>query len=218
MSRFPTIPINPMMGPDRELGMTTHKATENRSGPQRVHKRWIPIAGGIVLGLLVLWFVWGSRGDSQRSSPYQPALAAAPGYQMVNVTEPGGVVDGLRKNVQVLIEKRPCTYTLLGWSDAGLLYYHATCGNSIGLWSVDPSDSPQAQRASFVPASLHASQLARSDALDRLRAPGVRPARSEPPTRDVYLRDYNQSPDGEWLAVVARHLYGPEDVLLVSRE
>jgi hypothetical protein len=45
----------------------------------------------------------------------------------------------------------------------------------------------------------------------------VRPADAEPGVRGLKVRvDGLASPDGRWVAVVVRHVYGPEDVILVG--
>ncbi len=52
---------------------------------------------------------------------------------------------------------------------------------------------------------------------DLVRAEGVRPIIEEPNARRVYLQEGSLlSADGYWVALVARHLYGPEDVVIVQ--
>jgi len=143
---------------------------------------------------------------------YAPALNAAPGYQTLWVTEPT-LWEGLTKRAQVTLEQRPCIYNLLGW-DAETLYFQAACGAGEQVWRYQPGAGRSAEPVRETPSAL--SRIKQS-ALEVVRADGVQPAHLEPSTRAVKLRGEGlASPDGRHVAVIARHIYGPEDVLVIA--
>lgn len=145
---------------------------------------------------------------------YQPALWAAPGYQSEWVTNPG-FFGGIIKAAQNVVEQRPCEYELLGWSADNRLYYRAVCGAETQVWQYAPGGRPL--RASDIPADLSVSTLSKHTAVKMLRT-GVKPAVYEEPTRRLLLKsDGFISPDGEWTAVVTQHLYGAQDVVLLTQ-
>ena len=58
---------------------------------------------------------------------------------------------------------------------------------------------------------------AHSQVLELVRSPLIYPPEAEPSTRSISVRDNGlASPDDRWVALVARHIYGPEDVIVVS--
>ena len=60
--------------------------------------------------------------------PYQPAVAAAEGYEMFTPTQPG-LLNGAVKRAAMISERPACTYNLSGWSDDNVLYYEFTTGH-----------------------------------------------------------------------------------------
>ncbi len=159
--------------------------------------------------LAILAFPWFYR--------YQPAVVAAPGHEM-HVPTQTGLLDGVVKRAQVATEIRPCTYTLLGWSAEGVLYYQADCrGEKSQLWAYDPEQERLPRKVNEAPANL-TQGVPQVSAREQVRAPGVYPPAMEPYARDVYVRGLHlASPDGRWVAVVARHIYGPEDVVVLTQ-
>ncbi len=149
---------------------------------------------------------------------YQPALVAASGYAMRVPTQPG-LFDGVIKANQSAAEIRPCTYTLVGWSADTTLYYEAQCGSGpTQTWAIAPDREMNARLVTTAPNDLLA-EPAPISVFDLVRAAGVSPATEEPNARRVYLREGSLlSPDKTWGALIARHLYGPEDVVLVKSE
>ncbi len=165
--------------------------------------------GLLLLSLLaILAFPWLYR--------YQPALVAAPGYAMRLPTQPGWL-EGVVKWNQVAAETRPCTYALLGWSQEAVLYYQADCkGTPLQVWAIAPDREASARPFGSAPLQLVAER-APVTITDWVRAGGVWPPNEEPNARRVNLREGSLvSPDGRWVALIARHVYGPEDVVLVS--
>ena len=162
----------------------------------------------IIMVLAILAFPWLHR--------YQPAVVAAPGYEMQVPTQPG-LLGSVTKSAQAAAEIRPCEYTLLGWSIDGMLYYRETCGWGVQIWAYDPVTDSRPRQVAEAPSNL--VQEARGVwELDGIRVPGV-PPKGEPHTRSVVVQGQGMaSSDGRWVAAVVRHLYGPEDVVVLSSE
>ena len=190
------------------------------------------LASGFGIGLALVALIWGRPRWGTRVllilmvlailafpwlQDYRPAVVAAPGYEMRWLTQPGRL-ESVVKSAQAAAEIRPCGYTLLGWSADGVLYYQETCGRSIQIWRYDPEQADPPQAADEVPTELF-KDVPRVPVLNLVRALDVRPLEEEPNARRVALQQpYLASPDGRWVAVVVRHLYGPEDVLVLAVE
>ena len=59
--------------------------------------------------------------------------------------------------------------------------------------------------------------MPRESLLEWVRSPRVWPADAELNVRRLEVRvDGLASPDGQWVAAVVRHIYGPEDVIVVG--
>ncbi len=148
---------------------------------------------------------------------YEPAVIAAPGHDLRWPTEPG-LLDGVIKRIQITLERRPCTYTLLGWSADQTLYYQSVC-NSTGaqVWAYSLVQQASAQPVTAAPPNLSVDLRPHSQVLELVQIPSIYPPEAEPSTRSISVRDHGlASPAGRWIAIVARHIYGPEDVLIVE--
>jgi hypothetical protein len=166
--------------------------------------------GVLVLTLLaILVFPWFFR--------YEPAVAAAPGYTLRWPTEPT-LLAGVAKRAQIVTEQRPCTYALLGWSANASLYYQATCNNGLDqTWAYNPNTSMSTLQVTTAPTDLSIDIRTHTQVLDLVRVTSIYPPEAEPSTRSISVRDNGlASPDGRWVALIARHIYGPEDVIVVS--
>jgi hypothetical protein len=204
--------------------------------PYYLASRYFFSNAGVYLALTVITLVlavgalkWGYPGRVARISAlaivvavlafplfhrYTPPLSAAPGYEMHVVTQPA-FLEGVVKMSHVVSERRPCEYTLLGWSEDNRLHYQADCGD-VAHWRYDPVTGRQ-ERTTAVPTGLNQTLVSEKDVLAMVRADGVRPKEYEPTTRPIYVRSQGHvSPDGQWTAVITRHLYGPEDVVVLS--
>lgn len=146
---------------------------------------------------------------------YQPALSAAPGVEEIWVTKPG-LPAGYLKTGQIIIEYRPCTFELLGWEDDSL-FYQSNCRETIRFWQYKVGQSEEPKAVTAVPANLTQTVVPNHEALEMVRAYGVRPVDKEFVTRRILLEgDGLASPDGQWTAVIVQHLYAPQDILLVT--
>ena len=147
---------------------------------------------------------------------YRPALVAATGYRMQLVTDPG-FWGGIVRASQNLIEQTPCEYELLGWSADGKLYYQATCDGETQIWQYSPARPGSCTRVSGVPAKLSASTISKDAVLEMVRASDVRPEEYELATRRLLLKSQGVvSLDGYWTAIVTQHIYGTQDVIVLT--
>lgn len=146
---------------------------------------------------------------------YQSAVVAAPDYEMRWPTRPS-LLGGVAKRARTFAEGRSCEYALLGWNAEGHLYYREACeGQAARAWAYSPEGDEQPQQVTRAPADLMQSPVPRASLLEWVRAPGVDPAETE--VRHLLVRrDGLASPDGKWVALVVRHIYGPEDVIALS--
>ena len=156
---------------------------------------------------------------------YQPAVEAAPGVELRIVEKPG-LLEGAVKQCQIEGDLRgACQYEPLGWADAQTLVYRKWCGGDYTEEGWQPGDPqpPQAYNLNTNEVTPFDGDL---DALsDETCAPGlcVSPALAErtyfPPLYYLpgHFGDPLVSPDGRWVAFTARHVYGPEDLLIISK-
>lgn len=158
------------------------------------------------------------------AGPYQPAVQAAPGAELRQVEQRGwlaGVVKGLQAGAEV----RPLVYEPLGWADEQTFVYRTWRGagyDRTGAWQ---DGAPGPALAYDVAANASRPWDGALDGLYRAPCPGgacVRPLLTkyyQPADRLYFVGRYEEvlpSPDGTWYAFVARHVYGPEDLLIVG--
>jgi len=145
---------------------------------------------------------------------YQPALSAAPGYEMMFVTKPRLWENPIRV-WQRVTEQRPCEYQILGWSADNRLYYKATCGTETQVWEY--SLNRESSQTASLPNAAIQNTLSKGNVLDMVRAAGVWPREYEPETRPLLLKSEGYpSPDGRMIAIVTQHVYGPQDIVILS--
>jgi hypothetical protein len=132
-------------------------------------------------------------------------------------TQPGRL-EGVAKQARVLTEARNCEYVLLGWNAQGRLYYTEPCTDrNPQVWTYQPDQAGSPRPVTGAPTDLSQMTIPRGAILERVRAHSRRPAHTEPDVRRLEVRQSGlASPDGRWVAVVVQHIYGPEDVILLS--
>ena len=92
-----------------------------------------------------------------------------------------------------------------------------TCNGSDQIWLYNPSTSTNAMPITTMPTDLVTDVRVHSQVLELVRIPSIYPPEAEPSTRSISVRDNGlASPDGRWVALIVRHVYGPEDVIVVS--
>lgn len=174
------------------------------------------------LALAVAALVWGRPGWPGRIAlavgllgiialpavfRYEPAVDVDPGYVMRVPTEPG-LLAGVVKATQTGAEVRRCEYELLGWSGSeGALYGEEVCGGRTVSWAYWPASDDYVREVPTIPEDLVGEQVT--------ELPGVHSVLAGAESL-VVLQPVLRSPDGERHAFVARHIYGPEDVVVVS--
>jgi len=157
--------------------------------------------------------------------PYEPALDPAPGVTMQVVTQPRNPVESFVKMAYVLSEDVPCEYDLLGWSAENQLYYRRQCGVAEDIWFVHPdrADAPVPMNGLSndirpKPSPLRQEEALREQVLEMVRADGYK-ASDERSYREIMLREGSlRSPDGQWIAAITQHIYGPQDVVLIRAQ
>ncbi len=167
--------------------------------------RWVVV----VVAVAVLAFPFACH--------YRPALEAAPGYVMLHATAPG-FPGGVAKSARNFAELPACTYTLLGWDETGALYYEERCGDGGRVMRYNP----QHPEAGSVPVvgdtpALSLLPVPRDEALAMVRA-RVWPKEDEAAARRLSLEAAARSPDGRWTAMLVHHVYGTQDVLVLSAQ
>lgn len=145
---------------------------------------------------------------------YHPALMAAPEHSLYNMTDPGWL-NGRIKTVQAIIEKTPCSYTLLGWQDEESLYYEADCAGGSQLWQYLVSAN-RSEKITAVPPELYTEMVPATDITEGVLA-DIYPRELSTVSRETFIvGDVLPSPNGRFIALISRHVYGPQDVLLLT--
>lgn len=156
---------------------------------------------------------------------YQPVVKAAPGVELRLVDEPG-LLDGVVKSCQAAAEISGCQYEPLGWANAQTLVYRKWCGGHYDETGVWHAGSPGAPLLYDVRTGRSGVSLADHAPSHETCAPAVcvSPMLAGggyfPPLHYLpgHFKDPVISPDGRWVAFTARHVYGPEDLLVISND
>jgi len=156
---------------------------------------------------------------------YRPVVKAAPGIELRLVERPG-LLAGVVRSCQAAAEVPGCQYEPLGWADAQTLVYRKWCGghyDKMGVWHPGDSQPPQAYHLDTGEVSPYDGDL---DTISRetcLPSLCVLPAlaKREPFEQGYHPGQYEDviiSPDGRWVAFTAEHVYGPEDLFVISND
>ena len=149
--------------------------------------------------------------------PYQTAVQPAEGYSITSPTRPRFLGHSLR-NLQVLGEVTPCSYQLLGWKEQNL-FYEEICSAKSSMYQFNPQ-TEQTIRVNDIAAieNVYISPTAHTEILAQFQTKGIKPYEAELATIELSVRGTALlSPNNEWLATLARHVYGPEDILVVTQ-
>ena len=122
------------------------------------------------------------------------------------------------KHAQMWMEIVPSKYTLLGWDGEETFYFREEPKDGTQrLWAFKPGEGERPRQVAETPADLR--EGARVSMLDRVRAPGTFRPEDEPSVRAAHVRGSGlESPSGHWVAAITRWVYGPEDVVVISKE
>lgn len=147
---------------------------------------------------------------------YQPAVLAAPGHELILVTAPDTFCKQVRRQSDVWWEIRRCEYELVGWDENETLFYNEQCGElPVQLWADNPDNLSTPAPVETPPETLYPI-VSYPDAIDYVRADAYPPSAEESVRALSFRKPWIISPTGRWVAAVARHVYGPEDVIIVS--
>ncbi len=199
------------------LGWSMQSAIHLRGNVSRLPQFYL-----LVLGVVcVLGFAW--------LHPYEPAVRPARNAQLQMVEAPDWVMGVVRRN-WVSAEIPGCAFEALGWADANTLVYRKWCGGFF-----DPDNHYAWKEGTPTPPRLYQvdtkTDLAYTGDLTALSRDTcsywscVRPLvdkdyllSSSPSARYPAIpNDSVVSPDGKWIAFRARHVYGPEDLLVIGK-
>lgn len=145
---------------------------------------------------------------------YKPAVVGDPKYALIRVPTQPGPLAGVTKAMQAGAEVRRCDYKLLGWSEQDALFGEEVCGSHHRFWVYWPMSDRRLQTVSVVPVDLFRQEVSR----EQLRAEGISSCVPLDDTLRIVVREPGlSSRAGWWYAFVARHIYGPEDVVVMMR-
>jgi len=145
---------------------------------------------------------------------YKPAVVVNPDRVQINVPTRPGPLNGVVKAMQVGAEVRRCGYKLLGWSEQDALYGEEICGMRHRFWVYWPISDRRLQTVSTIPTNFFQQEVSR----EQLLAAGIHSAVPQDEALRIVVREPGlASPEGWWYAFVARHVYGPEDVVIITR-
>lgn len=166
------------------------------------------------IGQIALWLSILAVVGIPAARWYQPAVTVAGNQVVARVPTQPGLIRGVVKAVQSGTEVRRCEYELLGWSEQDALYGEEVCGDRRRLWVYWPMSDRRLQTVETVPDDLTGEPVTREQLVEAgvtARMPG------DPELRIVVREPGLASREGWWVAFVARHLYGPEDVVVLMQ-
>jgi hypothetical protein len=140
---------------------------------------------------------------------YRPAVVAHPGVTMRVLTLPT-IWENPARGFSVGAEVQRCAYALRGWDDDSNLYYTETCRQQVSEWRYSPATDTRTRLSSSLPDDMHQQTVGRPVSCVTASIPG------DPQLRLSVREPVLRSPDGAWDAFVAKHVYGPEDVVVIA--
>ncbi len=160
---------------------------------------------------------------------YRPAVNPAPTARLQVVQEPDFLTGIVRHN-QVSAEIEGCAFEALGWADANTLVYRQWCGgyydpNNHYAWKDGAPTPPRAYRVDAKADLPYTDDLALVSRETCAYFSCVRPllakdsvhTSSPSPRYPAAQDDPVLSPDGKRVAFRAKHVYGPEDLLVIGQ-
>lgn len=159
-------------------------------------------------------------------APYQPAITARPDAVLRWVNAPSGRLDALARSLQSMAEQRPVVYEPLGWADDQRFVYrerHDARFDRSGAWHEGTPGPLLAYDLESGTSALWAGALEDLVAQPCAVSDCVAPLAERYYAHSGWLYlpgNYNavlSSPDGRWVALVVRHIYGPEDLVVIGR-
>jgi hypothetical protein len=146
---------------------------------------------------------------------YHPAVTVNASQVSVHLPTQPGPYARVVKATQASVELRRCAYKLLGWDERDALYGEEICGTRHRYWEYAPNSDTCLRTVAAVPSDLFRQEVNRQV----LSTLGVRSRLPSPYDERLHIvvpEPGLTSGQGMWIAFVARHVYGPEDVVVVS--
>ncbi|MHB0870948.1 MAG: hypothetical protein ACYC5J_16055 [Chloroflexota bacterium] len=145
-----------------------------------------------------------------------PLFSAADAYLWAGVAVAGLLLFALRRG-QDFMDMVPCRHTLLGWDSEEVLYYREeSMAQPSRIWAFAPGREQQPREVVAAPSDLVADGEQPS-VLEWVRSSTSRPEH-ESNDRRIKLRGSGlRSPSGRWVAAITQWIYGPQDVILLSK-
>lgn len=177
-----------------------------------------------VLAIAFLMLLAGLAWLATRA-PYRPAITAQPDATLHWVTAPAGRLEALARSLQAVAERRPVVYEPLGWADNQRFVYrerHDARFDRSGAWR-EGTPGPL-----LVYDLESGTSTPWAGALEDLAVQPCAVGDCVAPLAERYYADsgwlylpgnYNavlSSPNGRWMALVVRHIYGPEDLVVIG--
>ena len=147
---------------------------------------------------------------------YRPAVQASPGVEMRLVDQPG-FLNGAVRSCQISAELQNEVYVPVGWAAEHMLVYRRySCGPQAFKWDCG-DETTWAYDVQTGHTTLHSANEAALTGHFCAPQICVKPYLS---TKSFFSGRRSPealvSTDGRWIAFTARHVYGPEDLLVIS--
>lgn len=150
---------------------------------------------------------------------YRPAVEAASGVEMRIVNQPG-FLEGAVRSCQASAELQHEAYVPVGWvDDDTLVYRRYSCGPQGFKWDCSSDETTWAYDVQTGHTRLYTADEATLTGQTCAPQICVKPYLST----EWFFSGHQSpealvSPDGQWIAFTARHVYGPEDLLVISTD
>lgn len=160
---------------------------------------------------------------------YPPVIPAKDGQRLILATgNKLNLYDELRTRAYSLFGKR-CSYSLIGWDSTDILYFKTACGGKTSITKFDieslESESVSEDQLSQQLTVKEVSPLDYVLTRDWDHPSSGEPLNVSPPTTDeetfrkMVTMNANglASNSGKWIALVTKHINGPQDVVIVEK-
>lgn len=162
------------------------------------------------------------------STSYEPRVVELEEFQLINVTDPINVFDGFIKRIESRLEIRSnYQYELVGWNKEDELIYRESSTGSVAIF--DPKIRVSKVLTEGIPDEvfgtvknplpffhLRAFSFWKTKQIDLVHDIANNDVEYLV-MRDLVLRkDGLVSPSGNYLAVIAEYIYGPQDVVVLK--
>jgi hypothetical protein len=157
---------------------------------------------------------------------YYPAVQAKSQAELRLVESPN-LLMGVVRTSMAIAEVTDCIYEPLGWLNNETLIYRKWCDGYYDappypIWHAEQPSAPLAYHLNTQQSTIFTGEVSQLERVTCIYSKCVRPLLSQdyvhatPPRYPLSFKEAVISPDQKWIAFVAEHVYGPEDLLLIS--